>query len=138
MLPEPVIRLIREEQDRQQGRFIQNVDLDAYLAKLATHAEIVSHCVGDRCRGVVAFYCNDLASRQAYITLLVVDPVERGLGLGGALLTFVLQTARRRGFAACRLEVHKENSAALQLYRNHGFAPVADRGASLLLETKLT
>ena len=137
MLPEPVIRLIREEQARQQGRFIQNVDLDAYLAKLATRAEIVSYCVGDRCRGVMAFYCNDRETKRAYITLLLVSPLDRGMGIGRALVAFVLNTAKRRGFTACRLEVDRNNRVAYEFYRSQGFSLVESRGEKDLLEVTL-
>ena len=133
MLPDDIARLIREEQARQAGRFVAGVDLEAYLAKLAKQAEIVSDDVGGRCRGFVAFYCNDAATRQAYITLVLVEPGHRGQGIGRTLVARVLDLARSRGFTSCRLEVEGTNTAARAMYEDLGFRIVESRGPKDLL-----
>ncbi len=137
MLSEQIVAMILEEQSRQDGRFIHRADLDAYLTKLGEKAEIVSDSIGGRCRGFVAFYCNDMATKKAFITLVLVDPRDRGLGLGQALVGFVLNVARLRGFVACQLEVSKENQVACKMYLAQGFRLVEDRGEMQLLETSL-
>ena len=137
MLPDAVRALILDEQRRQNGRFIEAADVDAYLAKLADRAEVLAASAADRCRGLVAFYCNDESSRQAYITLVVVHPNDRGTGLGRTLVRAVLDIARHRGFTSCRLEVAKDNAAALTVYASLGFGRVEDRGRKDLLEVRL-
>lgn len=124
MLPDSIRSLILDEHARQQHRFIDDVDLDAYLAKLADHAEIVSDLVAGRCRGFVAFYCNDQVTKQAYITLLLVDPRDRGAGIARALVGSVLELAKRRGFTSCALEVAADNVAAHALYTSLGFGVI--------------
>ena len=136
-LPEPIVTIILEEQARQGGRFIEHADLPAYLAKLAEHAEILSDTAEGRCRGLVAFYCNDLDSRRAFITLVVVDPRDRGTGLGQSLVACVLTIAKQRGFTTCRLEVAKGNRAAYDLYAKQGFREVDERPHTHLLEITL-
>lgn len=136
-LPQAIVTLIHEEQARQDGRFIRHPDLPAYLAKLGEHAEIVSDTAAGRCRGFVAFYGNNLETRQAFITLVVVDPRDRGTGLGKALVACVLAIARQRGFASCRLEVAKDNQAAYDLYSKQGFHVVHDGTDNYLLEIAL-
>jgi [ribosomal protein S18]-alanine N-acetyltransferase len=137
MLPESIRSLILDEQVRLQNRFLEGVDLEAYLAKLGDRAEILSDSAGGRCRGFVAFYCNDASSRQSYITLVLVDPIDRGTGLGRSLVAGVLEIARRRGFSSCRLEVAKHNQAAHAMYRSIGFRVVEDRGGKDVLEIAL-
>lgn len=137
MLPDSIRALIREEQARQQHRFIEGVDLDAYLAKLDAHAEILIDEQDGGIRGFVAFYCNDTASKQAYITLILVDPRARGAGVGRILVERVLEVARGRGFTSCRLEVATANVGAMAFYQELGFVPVATRGARQLLEVQL-
>jgi len=138
VLPPQVEALIREEQARQGGAFLgRSVVLAEYLAKLGARAEILAHMEGGRCRGAVAFYCNDVVCQKAFITVVVVDPRDRGQGIGEALVSYVLQTARRRGFVACRLEVQKANHPALALYEAGGFRIVEDRGDRELLEVML-
>ena len=134
MLPGPIAVLIREEQARQENRFVEGVDIEAYLAKLADRAEILSDADGTRCRGFVAFYANDRATKQAYITLVLVDPRDRGLGIGRALVGCVLDMVKGRGFTSCRLEVARDNTAAHAMYRGLGFHVVAARAHKDLLE----
>lgn len=137
MLPESIRSLIVAEQARQGGRFIVGVELKEYLAKLGEHAEVLADSIGDRCRGFVAYYCNELTAKQAYITLVLVDPRDRGLGIGAALVVCVLDIARRRGFASCRLEVSRDNEAACAMYRELGFRVVETRGPKDLMDVAL-
>jgi ribosomal protein S18 acetylase RimI-like enzyme len=137
MLPDAIKSLILEEQARQSNRFVEGVDLEVYLVKLGEKAEILSDSVHGRCRGLVAYYCNDESTRQAFVTLVLVNPLDRGLGLGAALLSCVLSMARSRGFTTCRLEVARENEAAQALYRSLGFRPVGERSGKDLLEVAL-
>jgi ribosomal protein S18 acetylase RimI-like enzyme len=135
-LPDSIRSLILDEQARLDGQFIDG-DLEAYLARLAERAEMLSDSAAGRCRGFVAFYCNDEATRQAYITLVLVDPKHRGTGLGRSLVAGVLDIARRRGFTSCRLEVAKRNAPAYAMYLSMGFGLVEDRGGKDLLEIAL-
>jgi ribosomal protein S18 acetylase RimI-like enzyme len=137
MLSESIRSLILEEEARQSGRFLEGVDLQAYLAKLGDQSEIVSDAAQDRCRGFVAFYCNDESSRQAYITLVLVDPRDRSTGLGRSLVNQVLDIAKHRGYRSCRLEVAKQNEVAYAMYVSMGFRVVEDRAAKDLLEIAL-
>ena len=136
MLSESIKALIRDEQGRPAS-FIKDVELDPYLAKLDAHAEILSESLNGQCRGFVAFYCNDLTTKQAFITLVLVDPQDRGQGIGRALVEHVLTIARRRGFTSCRLEVNRQNQIAHDLYRSQGFRLVEERPQTVLLEIDL-
>lgn len=134
MLSEPITTLIREEQARSGGAFIVTPDFEAYLAKLDAHAEIVADTSGERCRGFVAFYCNDDTTKQAFITLVLVDPRDRGLGIGQSLVGNVLDLARSRGFHSCRLEVAADNVAAKKMYGALGFHRVDSAAAKDVME----
>lgn len=134
MLPEPIITLIRDEQARQSGGFVEGVEFEGYLAKLGERAEILSDTADGRCRGFVAFYANDFDSKRAYITSVLVDPRDRGTHLGRALVACVLELVRGRGFASCRLEVARHSAAAHALYLALGFRVIEDRGGKVLME----
>lgn len=137
MLTEPVRALIIDEQARQSGRFIEGVDLQVYLKKLDAHAEIVSEADGGRCRGFVAFYCNNLETRRAFITLVLVAPQDRATGLGRTLVSRVLDICRGRGFSACGLEVRSDNTAAIAMYAGLGFVAAGERDGRQILERPL-
>jgi len=137
MLCDSIRSLILDEHARQGAGFIEGVDIELYLAKLGEKAEIVSHSISGRCRGFAAFYCNDMNTKRAYITLVLVDPRDRGLGLGKSLVASVLEMARHRGFTSCRLEVAKRNEAAYAMYLSLGFRVVESQDHKYLLEIAL-
>jgi len=137
MLPESIAALIRAEQARQQDRFVEGVDFEAYLAKLGERAEILSVVEGLVCRGFVAYYANEPAVKQGFITLVLVAPDDRGHGLGRSLVRCVLDTMKRRGYISCRLEVAADNVPAHALYQDLGFHAVERTAGKDLLEVRL-
>ena len=136
MLADVIRSLILDERARDR-HFLDDVDVDAYVAKLTERAEMVTDWTTGRCRGVVAFYCNDETTRQAFITLVLVDSRDRGAGIGPALVRCVLDLARRRGFTSCRLEVAQQNDVAQAMYLSLGFRVVETRARTHLLEIGL-
>ena len=85
----------------------------------------------------MVFYCNDVNTRKAFITFVMVDPRDRGVGIGQALGDFVFSVARSRGFHSCQLEVIKSIQSAHNLFRSKGFQPVEDRGEICLMKASL-
>ena len=134
ILREEIIDLIRGEQKRQSNNFVP--EGSEYLTKLAVSAEVLSHDVHGECLGFIFFYCNDPGKHSSYITLLMVSPDARGLGIGASLVQYVLTLTVQRGFNVCRLEVRKENIAAIKLYKKMGFCEIENRGDKLLLEAQ--
>jgi len=137
MIPESMRRLIRQEQARQDNHFIEGIDVESYLAKLEERAEILVDCISDRCRGLVAFYCNDVTSKRAFISLVVVAPGDRRLGVGRTLVSRVLALAKARGFTSCRLEVARHNDIAEAMYRSLGFREIESDARRRVLEVTL-
>ncbi len=68
-----------------------------------------------------------LSLEDAHITTLVVAPAHRRQGIGSALVDQLLQLAVEMGAGAATLEVRAGNTAAIELYRGFGFAPVGVR-----------
>lgn len=130
-IPDEVFSLIREEQIRQSGKFIPEDDI--YLKKLSENAELIAHISSAGCSGYVFFYCNDPLKLSSYITLIGVSPNSRRMGLGEALVNFVLKVTSRKGFKFCTLEVAINNIAAFRLYQSLGFEIVETRGAKYLM-----
>ncbi|MFP3883431.1 MAG: ribosomal protein S18-alanine N-acetyltransferase [Actinomycetota bacterium] len=64
---------------------------------------------------------------EAHITNLLVDPDQRGHGLGRSLMVGLIEAAISDGARHLTLEVRKRNEAARALYSKLGLAPVGVR-----------
>ena len=129
--------LIREEQDRTSGCFIEKEKIEEYIEKLKINAEILSHHVRGSCAGFVAFYCNADDKKLAFITLVLVSPEFRGLKISKCLVSAVLSLARARGFSQCALEVKAGNQSAISLYKELGFTISSFSQNTLFMTTPL-
>lgn len=79
---------------------------------------------GDRVAAYMGYW---KAVDEAHITNLAVRPEYRRLGLGRALVTYLLADAKSRGCQRATLEVRPSNGPALKLYESLGFTGVALR-----------
>lgn len=64
---------------------------------------------------------------EAYIQTIGVVPEAQGTGIGGRLLTALLEEAVRRGEEVVTLEVRADNPRAQAVYERFGFLPVGRR-----------
>ncbi|GEM_PF-1682859 len=135
--PATIESLIYAEQARQNGLFIEEIDIKQYISKIKNKSEILSYSIEGECAGFVAFYCNNLESREAYITLVLTNPRFRGMGVGKNLLKMTLDSAQKRGFKACALEVRNENQNAIKLYESLGFSDFEQKATSKIMKAFL-
>ncbi len=89
---------------------------------------------GERCYlvarrgGAVAGYCGMMfAVGDAHVTNIATAPDQQRTGVGTRLLAELAVEAIRRDCVAMTLEVRASNTAAQELYRRFGFAPVGVR-----------
>lgn len=130
-IPDSILSLIQDEQNRQGGLFFP--DDPAYFEKLKRHAELIIHQDSCGVLGYVFFYCNAADKKSSYITLIGTSMHARGKGVGYGLLEHVLRLSKQRGFACCQLEVRKNNVHAFNFYKRVGFTIEQDRGDKYLM-----
>ena len=63
-------------------------------------------------------------THHAYVGLMYVEPAYRGSGVSGKILGSLKQWCRSRNVAELRLEVYRDNGAAVRAYERAGFAPL--------------
>lgn len=68
-----------------------------------------------------------VATDEAHVTTLGVDPDAQRRKVGSRLLLALLRAAVTRGAMAATLEVRHGNAGAIRLYQRFGFAPVGLR-----------
>ncbi|MFQ5665647.1 MAG: ribosomal protein S18-alanine N-acetyltransferase [Candidatus Binatia bacterium] len=81
----------------------------------------------DRSGRVMGYVCWWLVGDEVHILNIAVHPECRKCGVGRALVELVLRDAEERHASIITLEVRRENTAALALYRSLGFAELGVR-----------
>jgi ribosomal-protein-alanine N-acetyltransferase len=76
---------------------------------------------------VVGYICPLQVLDEGHILNVAVDPACRGMGVGRLLVQRVMDDCRASGAAFVSLEVRVSNIAAINLYRQLGFAAVGQR-----------
>lgn len=106
---------MRRELEGEHGFYLVVVDVDVRIAGDAP--AIVGYA------GLLA----PAGSGQGDIQTIAVDPVHRGAGVGRALMTTLIDEARRRGADEVFLEVRADNPVARALYTSLGFVEIGVR-----------
>ena len=76
---------------------------------------------------VIAYTCLWIVGTELKINNIAVRRDQRGIGLGTALIRWVLQFAQEEGCTEAELEVRPSNQFARRLYAAHGFYEVRRR-----------
>ncbi|GAB1152044.1 MAG: GNAT family N-acetyltransferase [Shewanella algae] len=114
-----------------------SLDLVEYSKKICTNASLFKKIKNNSLIGLCAIYATDKSNFQAYLTMLAIDPVYRGLGLAKELLTEMEEYVLSQGFKCIRLEVYKTNVGAFLMYKSFGYEIVEESCSSYFLQKKI-
>lgn len=96
-------------------------DIDKLAGKYESHGIVYVAYLGEKPIGLIAFYCNDSETYQAYLSMIVVKDKYHNLGIGGGLLKEMILFCTRKKFKTIKLEVNITNKNAISFYKHRGF-----------------
>ncbi|MFC3285535.1 GNAT family N-acetyltransferase [Litchfieldella rifensis] len=134
MIREDIKNMIVNEQQSQQTDFFSITDINAYIDKIMSAADVVAHYKNGSLIGFVAFYCNDETMKQAFVSMIVVSPEMRSTGVSCSLLETVVFMAKRNEMKKVCLEVKKSNHRAFRFYEKKGFKVKSQDEVSYIME----
>jgi len=92
-----------------------------YARKLAENAVVNIISLEDKIVGFAAYYCNDMVTKQAFITQLAVDDTYKKLRLGSVLMELCINTSKQKGMEKLISEVDDTNVAIIKFHEKFGF-----------------
>lgn len=109
-------------------RIVDQTPYDRYVAKLSMHGHLLvaEHNAQGPLLGLVGYYCNDQATRVAYISYLAVDDGQRGTGLAAALMQAALDHMRASGMEQAQVKCSAHLAGLIGFYQKLGFAVIRD------------
>lgn len=99
---------------------------DAFVYEF-TRNKCARYIVALRGEMVVAYGGMWIMIDEAHVTNIAVHPEFRGIGIGNSLMEEMIKLAKSEGASSMTLEVRRNNSAALNLYKKYGFIEAAIR-----------
>lgn len=96
-------------------------NLEEYVDKLLTKAEIYYSMDNNKICNLLVFYCNDMKNLNSYITFLGVARDYRAQGIGKRLIELGIKKSIEAGMKSISLETSMDNEKALRLYKKVGF-----------------
>lgn len=113
------------------------VDIEEVASKFASFAKVLLLTINETEVGFAAFYCNDLDSKAAYLSMIAVNPDYKRQGFGIELLRKMEKISKEEGMLLIRLEVSKQNIAAQSFYKNAGYYFIEENDTSIFMEKSL-
>ena len=95
-----------------------------YFLKIDQSAEFIRYYYEESLAGFIACYCNNYESKNAFITLVLIDKLYRGKGISKKIFSQLFTLLKEKDFTSCSLEVRRDNVNALNLYKSLGFKRV--------------
>lgn len=90
-----------------------------YYYKLHKNAEIIICLHNDKLVGLIAFYCNDIKTKTAYITFIAVLSAYRGHKIASLLLEKAAKASSENGMY--KIKIDTNNEVAYKCYLRNDF-----------------
>jgi len=115
-----IINILSEIDSDFRPKLSEKIDFHSYAEKILEKALFFVAVSDNLILGFIAFYCNDEAKKNAYISLIGVQNEFRRYGIGDLLLTKAIQYIRNRNYQSVGIETW-EGSNGMYLYQKHEF-----------------
>jgi len=112
----------------------KRVNLEEYSKKIFEKAVTFEAWSGDTLVGLVAAYFNDTDGQVGYITNVSTIRTYMGKGIASELMNMCIQYAKQYNVKEIKLEVHKDNRPAINLYKEFGFMDYKNKDDFMLMK----
>lgn len=99
----------------------EKVNILDYSKKIKHSATTCEAWYNEKLVGLLAIYCNDFSEYKAFITNVSTLPDFTGMRIATNLMAKTIDMVKTLGFREITLEVNKENSSAINLYKKCNF-----------------
>ena len=113
------------------------VRIDEFSVKVLNNGLMYAYEDAEAQKGFVVFYANDQVDKTAYLSMIAVKEQYRGEHIGTKLLNWVEIESFKLGMSRLRLEVNKQNNAAIDFYKRRGFTICGEKPDSYYMHKAL-
>lgn len=113
------------------------IDKREYARKIVENGNLLLLKDEDWVVAFCSFYCNDLQSRTAFLSLIAVKSNVEKRGYGSKILEECERYCRSQGMKYLQLEVYSDNKNAVAFYKKNKFEIIKSNKEKLLLIKEL-
>lgn len=118
-------------------RLSKGTDIAAYSQKIVKNSVTFEAWAGTELIGLVAAYFNDEKKHTGFITNVSTVKEYFGRGIAAQLMKNCIGYGIEQQFGLIALEVAKNNTSAIQLYKKYNFLPVDEKGDLIIMKKDL-
>jgi ribosomal protein S18 acetylase RimI-like enzyme len=112
----------------------KRVNVEEYSKKLFENSVTFEAWTNKIIIGLIAAYFNDKINNVGYITTVSLISRYTGSGIASELMDICINYAKQNYFKAINLEVHKDNTKAINLYHKFGFLDYGNKDEFILMK----
>ncbi len=116
----------------------EKVNIHEYSKKLFEKSVTFEAWIDQILTGLVAAYFNDIEYHSGYITSVSLTKDYMDKGIASELLNMCINYAKQYNFKEIKLEVSKDNSQAIHLYKNYNFIAFENKDDCMLMKLELS
>jgi len=109
------------------------IDIKEYSRKIRNNADTIECWKDDMLIGLLAIYLNDTNYIEGYVTNVSVMKEYHNLGISSKLMIKVIKKAKYNKFRRLKLEVFRNNTSAINLYKKYDFSIVQMKEDKLIM-----
>jgi ribosomal protein S18 acetylase RimI-like enzyme len=132
-----ILAHLRESSNNFFPPLIERVDIEEYSRKIFEKSTTFEAWNGNLLTGLLAAYFSKGLDRTVFVTNVSVLADSMGQGIASRLLGNCIEYAIHENYRVINLEVHKENSHAIGLYRKYNFINDGANGDYLKMKMEL-
>lgn len=132
-----LLQYLQEIDNDFEISFSQKVNLEEYVSKLLQNGYVYT-VIDENKRNILAcvgFYCNDMNTHIAYLSLLSTRMQARGKGYAKLLVNTMVECCKKRGMY--KIFCDSVNPIAVKLYKSCGFIQYKIESCERLTKTFL-
>lgn len=115
----------------------EKVNIKAFATKFHNNGIVITAVHNNNIIGLLAFYCNDMKGKLAFITNMSVLPEFYGKGIAAKMMNHCVKYVIEKNFIYIGLEVNKLNERAISFYIKYDFKIEADHNESHFMKKYL-
>jgi ribosomal protein S18 acetylase RimI-like enzyme len=128
---------LRECNDNFSPPLVERVDVEGYSRKIWSKSITFEAWLDDLLIGLLAAYFDEGPNHSVYITNVSVMKDFTKLGIASELLHNCIEYAINKDFRQISLEVYKENTPAISLYKRFEFKNNGENGVYWKMKMEL-